>query len=136
MQTALLCGCGSADLVRAGFCAACERRDRLNREHFAGEREAVLQRDDHQCQVCGELNPSQVIVHHRRRGMNSRKYFITLCRACHVRIHHTARPGFGFVTMAPFMWLLWRELHPRQPEQRLLLAPTVQEAEQQPLFRA
>jgi hypothetical protein len=100
---------------------------------------AALRRDDHQCQVCGELNcgelnPTQVIVHHRRPGMNSRKYFITLCRACHVRIHHTTSPGFGFVTMAPFLWLLWREMHPSQPEQRLLLAPAAQEVEQRALF--
>ena len=113
-QTHLLCGCGGEV-----DCARCRRRARLNREHFSGLRELVLRRDNSQCQACGEIDITLILVHHRRPGRSTGQRLITLCRRCHVRIHFTYRPRFGFAS-APILYLLWRELHRRQPEQFLL----------------
>lgn len=117
-QASLLCGCGGA----VG-CPVCRRRARLNRERFGGEREAVLRRDDYQCQACGELRASLVVVHHRRPGSRQRRHMITLCRSCHARAHFLYRPSFGVALDAPLLYALWRELHRGQPEQLILLAP-------------
>lgn len=106
-------------MIRRGLCARCERRARLNRELFQGEREAVLIRDGYQCQNCGELDARLVLVHHRRKGARDRKYLLTLCRRCHVRVHRTFRPGFHFLAN-PLLRKLWREANPKLAEQRLL----------------
>lgn len=100
---------------RSGLCPRCARRARLSRERFAGEREAALRRDNYQCRICGNLD--QIVLHHRRPGVNVREAYITLCRGCHNRIHHTHRPGFGFLDM---MRRLWREVNADVAEQRLL----------------
>jgi 5-methylcytosine-specific restriction endonuclease McrA len=117
-QTSLLCGCGSPDLFRRGLCRRCERRARLSREHFDGLREFVLARDGHQCQACGELASDKLLVHHRRPG-NRLPNLLTLCRACHVRVHRTWRPRFGFASV-PLLRRLWREANRGLAEQRLL----------------
>lgn len=128
----MLCGCG-AELP----CARCLRRAKLNRQHFAGEREAVLRRDEYQCQACGELDGEEILVHHRTRGARWRKLMITLCRRCHPRIHFTQRPSAVMVLDWPLLYALWRELHPRQPEQALLLgqAEAVEQLSLQPSAR-
>ena len=118
LQTSLLCGCGSGQLFRRGLCRRCERRARLSRERFDGLREIVLARDGRQCQACGELDPAKLLVHHRRPG-NRLPNLLTLCRACHARIHHTWRPRFGFAS-TPLLRNLWREANRGLAEQRLL----------------
>jgi hypothetical protein len=120
VQTSLLCGCGASDMGSDGMCSKCSRRARLNAEEFAGLREFVLSRDGHQCQSCGEMNERRILVHHRKPGRNGRPHlYITLCRRCHPRIHHTNRPGLAFASVA-LLRVLWREVHPGVPEQRLL----------------
>ena len=116
-QASLLCGCG-ATLP----CERCARRERLNREQFDGNREAVLRRDEYQCQACGELDGRLILVHHR-----TRRLYVTLCRRCHPVIHFTARPSYAMLAETPFLYLLWRELHRGQPEQLPLEAPAPQQ---------
>ena len=118
-QTSLLCGCGGPDNVGRGLCSRCLRRARLSRERFAGLRELALQRDSYQCQCCGELDTRLVLVHHRRPGFNRLRYFVTICRRCHVRVHLTCRPCFAFATNG-LLYQLWAEVHRRTPKQRLL----------------
>lgn len=50
-------------------------------------RQEVLRRDGWRCQSCGTI--SNLEVHHRelRSGDDSEKTLITLCRACHARLH-------------------------------------------------
>ena len=115
VQTSLLCGCGG-DVD----CPSCARRERLSREQFGGLRESALRRDEYRCQGCGELDAELILVHHRRPRWNALRFFITLCRTCHPRIHFTARPGYAFVAESPLLYALWRELHRKQPEQLLL----------------
>lgn len=107
MQTALLCGCGSP-VLRGDLCTRCARRARHSREKYDGLREAALQRDGYQCQLCGSLDRARLVVHHRRPGFNRLAFLVTLCRACHVRTHRTWRPGYVFAVDA-FRWRLWRE---------------------------
>jgi 5-methylcytosine-specific restriction endonuclease McrA len=126
-QTALCCGCGCAVPSRGSACRYCLRRARLNRERYAGLREAVLRRDDWQCQGCGARE--DLLVHHRRPGKNADKWLLTLCRGCHTQIHRTKRPRAAF---APLLRTLWRETHRRWPEQRLLF--DARPAEQCKLF--
>ena len=106
----------------------------MSRENLGGEREAALKRDNHQCQICGELNLDQIILHHRRPGVEDRRYYITLCRACHVRIHGTWRPTWAFLSFG-FLRRLWREANGDLAEQHLLeLLREKSEAEQRELF--
>lgn len=127
-QASLFCGCGAET-----GCRYCARRSRLNRERFAGNREAVLARDDWSCQLCGERDSRLLVVHHRSPGRSSRKDLLTLCRRCHVRIHFTAKPGYGFVSL-PLRRVLWRELHRDAPEQRLLPIGETPVSQQQVFF--
>jgi len=60
---------------------------------FSGNRELVLERDEHQCQVCG--SESQLLLHHidgteNRKKMNANNEvdnLLTLCRSCHLKLH-------------------------------------------------
>lgn len=115
-QESLWCGCG-APLYRRGLCRRCLRRERLSRECFGGLRDRILSRDERQCQCCGELEERELLVHHRRPGLNHARLLVTLCRRCHTRIHRTWRPRYGF---AGLLRALWREQHKGWPEQREL----------------
>jgi 5-methylcytosine-specific restriction endonuclease McrA len=107
LQESLLCGCG-ADASPSGLCPRCQRRERLSRENFSGLRTAVLIRDGCACRCCGESNIEMLLVHHRRPSVDEMRFLITLCRRCHVRIHHTWRPRFWFLTW-DLLRRLWRE---------------------------
>ena len=52
-------------------------------------RQQVLRRDGWRCQSCGTM--SNLEVHHREfrshSGADSEKNLITLCAACHARVH-------------------------------------------------
>ena len=116
-QGALFCrACGRGGQLKASLCLACYSRERRNRSSFAGLRPRVLARDHHCCRVCARQAES-LHVHHRRPGVSREPLLITLCPACHVRIHHTrcwrsksSSPAAG----------LWREQHPDAPEQLAL----------------
>lgn len=112
-QSALWCACGNERVGESGLCPTCERRERLSREHFGGLRALTLQRDGFACLGCGEPNFFCLLVHHRRRGVQSLRLFATLCRACHNRVHHSYQPAF----FSPFLRALWREQHPGLAEQ-------------------
>jgi hypothetical protein len=63
--------------------------------YFAGNRSAVLKRDGWTCQTCGSKGP--LVVHHADgtgRYSPTRdhtvEHLVTLCRACHARLHSTA----------------------------------------------
>lgn len=137
-QPALLvyCACGSSDVSRSGFCPRCLRRRRHDRAKFDGNRESRLAADDGRCVGCGSPDASRLVVHHRRPGENDVAFLATLCRACHVRVHHTARPSVNFVLESPLLWRLWRELHRRQPVQLLLPVADVPAMLQAPLFES
>jgi hypothetical protein len=128
-QQALWCVCGAAKLAAHGLCARCYARRQRDRAYFAGLRETVLARDHHCCQVChrpeAPLDPSQrplggpsfLVVHHRRPGISRERLLISLCPACHARVHRLAavlRP------LPALLLTLWREQHPRGVEQLLL----------------
>lgn len=119
-QEILWCSCGCT-LVN-GTCARCNRRQRLSEENFGGLREHVLARDGWRCRACAEID--DLLVHHRRPGVNLMQWLITLCRACHLRVHHTWRPpAYRFDGL---LRVLWREAQPDLAEQlqfRLQLAP-------------
>ncbi len=56
--------------------------------------------------ACGaERKP---IVHHRRPGQNRTGLLITLCGACHARVHRLATLR---VWLPPFLAALWEEQH-------------------------
>ena len=63
---------------------------------------------------------------------------ITICRACHAKVHHK-RPTFGFMVSTPLLFTLWREVNRRRPVQRKLAlcapgAPAEAPKYQPPLF--
>jgi len=91
----------------------------LSRERCNGQREAILRRDHFQCRVCGCPEERQLLVHHRDGASNDPSTLITLCRKCHVRIHRTFRPGWGFLVQS-LLRRLWREANQTLAEQRLL----------------
>jgi hypothetical protein len=73
-----------------------------------------------------------VLVHHRRPGVQRARWFATLCRGDHTRLEHLYRLRFG---LPERLKELWRELHPDQPEQ-LELLDVQQSAVQESLFDA
>ena len=113
-QQALLCGCGSAALYARGLCRRHYWADQHNQRKFASLRERALVRDGRQCLGCGELDPDRIVVHHRVPDLHRLALLVTLCRACHVRVHHTWRPRYG---MPEFLRTLWREQYRGLPEQ-------------------
>jgi hypothetical protein len=71
-------------------------KNKVNREknNFDGNREIVLKRDNFRCTECGSTE--KLVVHHidgNGRGVkkelknNKLDNLITLCRACHARVH-------------------------------------------------
>lgn len=111
-QESLLCSCGSILFNRRGLCARCDRRRRLSLEAFGGLREQVIERDG-RCLSCGSVD--DLLVHHRRPGINLLRWLVTLCRRCHTRLHCTWRPRFD--QFSPLLRVLWREQFPSLPEQ-------------------
>jgi 5-methylcytosine-specific restriction endonuclease McrA len=66
--------------------AAPLRQDPLSYESL---RQQILRRDGWRCQLCGTM--SNLEVHHRKfrshSGADSEENLITLCTACHTRVH-------------------------------------------------
>jgi len=64
-------------------------RSRLDPLSYESLRQLVLLRDGWRCQSCGTM--SNLEVHHREfrshSGEDSEENLITLCSACHARVH-------------------------------------------------
>ena len=70
----------------------------------------MLERDGRRCQACGARDVLH--VHHRRAG--DHRALVTLCAACHARVHRT----LALRRLVPdLVRVLWREWHPGAPEQ-------------------
>jgi 5-methylcytosine-specific restriction endonuclease McrA len=63
---------------------------RLEPSPYESLRQQVLHRDGWRCQSCGSM--SNLEVHHKQfrshAGYDSEENLITLCTACHARVHH------------------------------------------------
>ena len=105
-QIPLCCPCGSLELFCRGRCRACYGRLRHSRARFGGWREKVLARDHHRCRVC--WTRESLVVHHRWQR-NVPEALITLCRACHARLH---RLGAINRWVPETLLALWAEQHP------------------------
>ena len=116
-QLPLCCPCGSIALYRRGLCEPCYNRRRRDRARFAGQRDRVLARDRCLCRVCRASGP--LVVHHRRPS-NRSSALITLCRACHARLHRLRAIDRW---VPDLLEKLWAEQHPGAPLQ-LQLPPT------------
>ena len=119
-QLPLCCPCGSHEIYRRGLCQACYNRGRRDRSRFAGRREQVLDRDHRTCRVC--LSPAPLVVHHRslrRKKSNRPSALITLCRACHARLHRLRAVDRW---VPDLLETLWAEQHPGRPRQLQLPA--------------
>ena len=115
-QRVMHCLCGNAKVLALGLCSNCYTLKRQDKEYFGGLREVVLGRDGYRCRVCDASGRAKrsIIVHHRVPGNSVLNLMISLCPACHARIHRT-RVVVRF--MSPLLLELWRELHPNAPEQ-------------------
>ena len=105
-QIPLCCPRGSFQLFCRGWCLACYGRRSRSRARFGGLREKILARDQHRCRVCGALE--RLVVHHRR-PRNVYAALITLCAACHARLH---RLGAIHRWVPENLLELWAEQHP------------------------
>lgn len=120
-QLALWCRhCGASELHARGLCQPCYDAWRLSERNFAGLREIALERDAATCTIC--LEHDQPVMHHRFYSSRL-DHLITLCAACHARVHRTLYPDW---TMHPQLRVYWRELHPGRPEQLPLLEGTTE----------
>ena len=111
-QKPLFCPCGRDFPALAGLCRRCYRAVANSRFRFGGLRDEILERDGYACRACGTGH--RLHVHHRQPGVNDRELLITVCAACHARLHRLA---------AVRVWLpdplvpLWEEQHPGVPVQ-------------------
>jgi 5-methylcytosine-specific restriction endonuclease McrA len=69
-----------------------------DRARFDGLRDAVLARDGYRCVECGhpwESGSRRIVVHHldHDRAHNEMSNLVTMCRACHPKIHGASRPS-------------------------------------------
>lgn len=119
LQPALWCSCGRPLRSRGGACGACSARRRRNRVYFGGLREEVAERDGNCCRGCcrPRTGARSLPVHHRTPGVSRRRRLITLCPGCHAIVH---RLMVLRKWLPPLLRKLWREQHPKGPEQLLL----------------
>lgn len=118
-QRIMHCPCGKEKVLALGLCATCYTLKRQDDEYFGGLREAVLERDGYRCRVCDASGRDRrsIIVHHRVPGKSVLKLMISLCPACHAKVHRT----IAVVTEIPALLLeLWREQHLNGHEQTML----------------
>ena len=118
-QRVMHCPCGKAKVLALGLCSTCYTLKRQDEEHFGGLREAVLERDGYRCRVCDASGRDKrsIIVHHRVPGKSVLRLMISLCPACHAKIHRTK----AVLSKMPTLLLeLWREQHPEGHEQTAL----------------
>ena len=106
-QIPLCCPCGTFQLFCGGWCRACYGRRSRSRARFGGWREKVLARDHYQCRVCAGCE--LLVVHHRRPPRNVPASLITLCAACHARLHRLKGMSRW---IPPALVELWGEQHP------------------------
>jgi hypothetical protein len=118
-----LCACGRDLVQKAGLCLPCYNRNWQDKQHFGGKRERVIDRDGHACRVCGGVG--DLIVHHRIPSEED-DALITLCRPCHVWVHHII---FMDRHTNPLLLTLWKEQHPGGLVQPWLLEPEAVEAD-------
>jgi hypothetical protein len=111
-QARLFCPCGDTRLLASGLCSRCYSRQAHSRLRFAGYRDRVLARDGRRCRGCG--SKQKLAVHHRRPGVHHPRFLITLCAACHARIHRLQAVRHW---VEPALVPLWREQHPEVPVQ-------------------
>jgi hypothetical protein len=111
-QRALFCPCGALPPLTAGLCKSCYWKSRHSFRFFGGRREEILERDGHRCRACGRDN--WIGIHHRKPGDNHPSSLITVCAACHARVHRM----LSIWKWIPALLLeLWVEQHPRCPVQ-------------------
>ncbi len=135
IQRALYCRCGNEKILALGLCATCYTLKRQDEEYFGGLREAVLQRDDYCCRVCGASGKRKrsIVVHHRVTGRSILNLMISLCPACHAKV---GRTKVILSEMPPLLLQLWREQHPKGHEQITLNFKVVEPAAKHvPLFK-
>ena len=103
-------------MLALGLCATCYTLKRQDEEYFGGLREAVLERDGYRCRVCNASGRDKrsIIVHHRVPGKSILHLMLSLCPACHAKIH---RMKAVLSAMPPLLLELWREQHPDGHEQ-------------------
>ena len=133
-QHVMHCRCGKAKVLAHGMCAVCYTLKRQDEEYFGGLREKVLERDGYRCRVCDASGRDKrsIIVHHRVPGKSLLHLMISLCPACHAKIHRTR---VVVRLMPPLLLELWREVHPKAHEQTALnFAPIRPPAEARALF--
>lgn len=108
----LLCrGCGEAAPLSRGLCRSCYDAAYHDETYFSGKKQIVLERDGYGCSVC---QTGTEVVHHRKPGIDEEAWLITLCPACHARVHRS-RCLRAYVP--PLLVILWREQHPNEPLQ-------------------
>ena len=119
VQLDMHCRCGRETILAHGMCRTCYTLRRQDEENFGGLREAVLGRDGDRCRVCDALGTGKqsIIVHHRVPGRSELRLMISLCPACHARVHRTKAV---LAAMPALLLVLWREQHPRGHEQKQL----------------
>ena len=106
-QRRLFCICGTSPPAIGGLCRPCYNQLLHSRARFGGHRHIVLERDHYACRICRA--PHQRTVHHRCPGEHAPELLITVCPACHARIHRLAAlHRYVPPALVPF----WAEQHP------------------------
>jgi 5-methylcytosine-specific restriction endonuclease McrA len=124
------CGNAISPKFIAGRCCHCYWTESNWKRRFDGNRPAVIERDGGACSVCGQR--AGLIVHHRRPGHNDPELLLTICRACHAKVH-----GMQAIQRYenPFLVELWAEQHPMRWKQGQFSFPQDTESLRHPSCR-
>ncbi len=90
-QRVMHCPCGNVKVLALGLCATCYTLKRQDEQYFGGFRETVLERDGYRCRVCDASGRDKrsILVHHRVPRKSVLNLMLSLCPACHAKIHRT-----------------------------------------------
>lgn len=97
--------------------------ERKEREVSTSTKDAVLERDNHQCVSCGTAGDNRLQLHHivfrSQGGQHIEENLVTLCFECHEDVHRAGlQVALIEYAVGQFSWFCARKRPPRRWQQK------------------